>query len=51
MKKNWMLYIALAMLVAGCKKVTVDFTYSPAEPKAGETIRISNQSSAGESWH
>ena len=51
MKKNWMLCIALAMMVVGCKKVTVDFTYSPAEPKAGETIRISNQSSAGESWH
>ena len=51
MKKNWMLYIALVMMVVGCKKVTVDFTYSPAEPKAGETIRISNQSSAGESWH
>lgn len=38
------------MIIVGCKKITVDFTYSPAEPRAGETIKFSNNSSAGESW-
>ena len=41
---------ALALMCVGCKRVTVDFTYSPAQPKAGETISFSNNSSSGESW-
>ena len=50
MKKIMIIGFALAILCAGCKRVTVDFTYSPAEPKAGETVKFSNNSSAGESW-
>ena len=36
--------------LAACKKVTVDFSYSPAEPKAGEKVTFSNLSSSGEDW-
>lgn len=39
-----------ALLAMGCKKVEVNFTFSPAEPKAGESVSFSNQSSAGEKW-
>ena len=37
-------------LIVGCKKIDVDFSYSPTDPKAGETIKFTNNSSAGESW-
>lgn len=49
MKKIIIIGFALAMIV-GCKKVDVNFDYSPAEPKAGESITFTNRSSAGESW-
>ena len=49
-RKLIILFIALAGIFVGCKKVTVDFTYSPAEPKAGETVCFTNNSSGGESW-
>ena len=49
MKKIIIIGFALAMIV-GCKKVDVNFDYSPAEPKAGESIKFTNRSSAGESW-
>ena len=42
--------MAFTMVVVGCKKVDVDFTFSPTEPKAGELVKFSNRSSAGESW-
>ena len=45
-----MLFVALTMIIVGCKRITVDFTYSPTAPKAGESITFSNTSSAGESW-
>ena len=44
------LFAASMLMLIGCKKITVDFTYSPAKPKAGETVRFTNLSSAGESW-
>ena len=49
MKQFILLSVSVFMLI-GCKKVTVDFTYSPAEPKAGETVSFTNLSSAGENW-
>ena len=49
MKQFILLAVSVLMLI-GCKKVTVDFTYSPAEPKAGETVSFTNLSSAGENW-
>lgn len=50
MKKIIIICLAFMAVAAGCKRVEVDFTYSPAEPKAGETITFTNNSSAGESW-
>lgn len=50
MNRLLMICLACAMVMAGCKKVSVDFTYSPREPKAGETITFTNNSSAGEKW-
>lgn len=49
MKKIIIIAFALAMIV-GCKKVDVKFDYSPAEPRAGQTVSFTNRSSAGESW-
>lgn len=50
MNRLLMICLACAMVMAGCKKVSVDFTYSPKEPKAGEKITFTNNSSAGEKW-
>lgn len=50
MKKVTIITFISVLLITGCKKITVDFTYSPAEPKAGEIVTFSNQSTAGESW-
>lgn len=51
MNKNVIIWcIALATAIIGCKKVDVDFTYSPAAPKAGEVVSFTNNSSAGEKW-
>lgn len=50
MNRLLIICLACAIAMAGCKKVSVDFTYSPAEPKAGDTITFTNNSSAGEKW-
>lgn len=50
MKKIICITCALAMIIAGCKKVEVDFTYTPAQPKAGEVITFTNTCTGGESW-
>ena len=50
MNKQIIILLALATAVIGCNKVTVDFSYSPAEPKAGEKVTFTNNSSAGEKW-
>ena len=49
--KKAIILMAFAMVIVGCKKVDVDFTFSPSEPKAGELVKFSNSSSAGESWN
>lgn len=36
--------------MAACKKNSVDFTYSPSAPRAGQAVSFSNQSSTGEEW-
>lgn len=46
-----MICIAFAMMIGGCKKVDVDFSYSPQEPRAGQEVKFSNKSSEGESWN
>lgn len=50
MNNKIMLFIALTMIIVGCKRITVDFTYSPTSPRAGETVSFTNTSSAGEDW-
>lgn len=50
MNKKLSICIALVLIIVGCKKITVDFSYSPTEPKAGESVKFTNNSSAGESW-
>lgn len=36
--------------MVACKKIEVDFTYSPAEPRAGQAVTFSNLSTGGEEW-
>ena len=50
MKKTILILMAFATMLVGCKKVEVKYTYSPTEPRAGQLVKFSNQSSAGESW-
>lgn len=38
------------MLIASCKSNEVVFTFSPAEPAIGETVRFSNTTENGEDW-
>ena len=33
-----------------CKKIDVDFSYSPDQPKAGEKVTFTNLSTGGEEW-
>jgi len=40
----------LCCALMACKKVTVDFTYEPTAPKAGESVTFYNHSSSGEEW-
>ena len=40
--------ICCAMMA--CKKNSVDFSYSPAEPRAGESVVFTNLSYRGENW-
>lgn len=51
MRKIYVL-LTLCLLVASCKdrNIDVDYTYEPAQPKAGEMIRFTNTSSAGDEW-
>ena len=39
-----------AVAVVSCRKHTYDFTYSPASPKAGQSVLFTNTSDAGENW-
>lgn len=50
MKKTIIASFIIVMIVVGCKKVEVDFTYAPTAPRAGQSITFSNTSSGGESW-
>jgi len=40
----------LCCALMACKKNSVDFTFSPTAPKAGETVYFTNQSTSGEDW-
>ena len=44
----WM--AVLCLLMAACKEKEVIFTYSPEEPRAGQTITFTNSTAEGEKW-
>ena len=50
MRYNWSLLILVFVLLSACKQKTVDFTYSPSQPKAGEKVVFTNASDFGEDW-
>lgn len=50
MKIQHILLTLLVITCISCKKETIDFTYSPAQPKAGEKVTFVNSSSTGEEW-
>ncbi|MCQ2347409.1 MAG: PKD domain-containing protein [Paludibacteraceae bacterium] len=50
-KTSYITLIALAIVaLTACNKNSVDFTYSPTEPRAGEKVSFSNLSTSGEEW-
>lgn len=49
-KKIILLCTACALIAMSCKRVSVDFTYSPTQPRAGQVVSFTNKSSAGEKW-
>ena len=38
------------LMCISCKKATTEFTFTPAQPKAGEVVTFVNSSSDGETW-
>ncbi len=50
MKKQALLIIALLICICSCNNKTVNFSYSPTEPRAGQKITFSNLTSEGDSW-
>ena len=49
MKRIYILLTICCALTA-CKKIDVNFIYSPDAPRAGEKVQFTNQSSSGEDW-
>lgn len=49
MRKIYILLTLCCALIA-CKKIDVDFSYSPTEPRAGQAVTFSNLSTGGEDW-
>lgn len=41
----------LCLMGMACKRVSVDFTYSPQAPRAGQQVAFTNLSSSGEEWN
>ena len=48
--KKTLLLLTLCFAAAACKKIDVNFDYSPSAPRAGEAVKFSNLSSSGEDW-
>lgn len=40
----------ITCLICGCRKVSLEFTYAPLLPLAGDTVRFTNMSSGGEDY-
>lgn len=50
MKHKYILLFLIGCSFAACHETTVDFNYTPAQPRAGESVLFSNRASAGEEW-
>jgi len=50
MKSKLTILLLCLLSIAACTEKTVDFTYSPTEPKAGQSVAFTNNSNFGESW-
>ena len=48
--KKIVLLLTLCCALLACKKIDVDFSYSPTAPRAGEAVKFTNLSSSGEDW-
>ncbi len=49
MTKHWMI-LTLGCILMGCSSITVDFSFSPTQPRAGETVTFTNLSTGGADW-
>lgn len=50
MNKNIAILSMLLAFFVGCRRIDVDFSYTPTTPRAGESIAFTNLSSSGEDW-
>ena len=50
MKKSIISLFILMVACVACKRIDVDFSYSPTTPCAGQAVTFSNLSTAGEKW-
>ena len=45
------LVLLLASIIVGCGRIHTDFSWSPHNPKIGDTVTFTNLSAGGEEWH
>lgn len=50
MKRSIAYLSMLLVFCVGCKRINVDFSYTPTEPRAGETVTFTNLCTEGEEW-
>lgn len=50
MKKQITFIVCMLLMLASCKDRDVKFTYSPSDPRAGESVKFSNGTEEGEEW-
>ena len=48
--KSFIITIACILIMASCQQVTVDFSFSPSQPKTGESVTFTNLSVNGEEY-
>ena len=49
--KHKLLYLPVILLsLVACNRESYDFSYSPANPRAGETVTFTNLSTDGDEW-
>lgn len=50
MKQQTIAIMVLSMLLIACKSKTIDFKFTPEQPRAGEAVSFDNLSNTGEEW-